>query len=108
MGNNYFSSSRRQILKLACGAGASSFLWGCQDKQSASLESKKNGLTVFHNGTVLPVDSGFSEQQAFAIHENKIVAVGSNETVLALARKNAKQINLQGRTVLPGFIDRFE
>jgi len=105
MGNNYFSSSRRQILKLACSTAASSLLLGCQDKQSALLVSNKNGFTVFHNGTVLPVDAGFSEQQAFAIHERKIVAVGSNETILALAGKEAKQIDLQGRTVLPGFIE---
>ena len=105
MAKNHFSASRRQILKLACGAAASSLLWGCHDKQFASPETKKNGLTVFHNGTVLPVDTSFSEQQAFAIRENKIVAVGSNETILALAGKNAKQVNLQGRTVLPGFIE---
>ena len=105
MSNNYFSSSRRRVLQFACGAAASSLLWGCQDKQSVSLESTKNGLTVFHNGTVLPVDADFSEQQAFAIHENRIIAVGSNEAILALADKNAKQIDLQGRTVLPGFIE---
>jgi predicted amidohydrolase YtcJ len=97
--------SRRQLLKLACGSLAGSVLWGCQDKQTGSLDSKAAGLTVFHNGTVLPVDPRFSEQQAFAIHENKIVAVGSNEEMLALAGKNAKQIDLHGRIVLPGFIE---
>jgi predicted amidohydrolase YtcJ len=51
------------------------------------------------------VDTRFSEQQAFVIHENKIVAVGSNEEMLALAGKNAKQIDLHGRIVLPGFIE---
>ena len=65
--------SRRQLLKLTCGSLAGSVLWGCQDKQTGSLDSKNNGLTIFHNGTVLPVDDAFSEQQAFAIHENKIV-----------------------------------
>lgn len=105
MGRKIFTYTRRKFLQLACGTAAGSLVWGCQDKQSASLDTKDNGLTVFHNGTVLPVDAGFSEQQAFAIHENKIVAVGSNEEILALAGKHAKQIDLQGRTVLPGFIE---
>ena len=62
-------------------------------------------MKVFHNGTVLPVDAGFSEQQAFAIQGNRIVAVGSNTNILALAGANPERVDLQGRTVLPGFIE---
>jgi len=105
MSNNRIIFTRRKFLKLASSTVAGSLIWGCQDRESAYLDSKESGLVVFHNGTVLPVDASFSEQQAFAIHENKIVAVGSNETILALAGKNAEQIDLQGRTVLPGFIE---
>ena len=105
MSKNKFVFTRRKFLQLACGTAAGSLLWGCQDKQSVSQDNKGSGLTIFHNGTVLPVDANFSEYQAFAFHENKIVAVGSNESIMALAGKNAKQIDLQGRTVLPGFIE---
>ena len=105
MGKTIFIFTRRKFLQLACGTAAGSLLWGCQDKQSASLDTKGNGILVFHNGTVLPVDEGFSEHQALAIHDNKIIAVGSNEYILALAGKGARQIDLQGRTVLPGFIE---
>jgi len=105
MSKNRILFTRRKFLQLACGSVAGSLILGCQDKKSASLGSKSSGLTVFHNGTVLPVDAGFSEHQAFAIQDNKIVAVGSNETILAMAGKNAEQIDLQGRTVLPGFIE---
>ena len=105
MGKYTFTFTRRNFLQLACGTAAGSLVWGCEDKQSTSLDTKDNVLTVFHNGTVLPVDENFSEYQAFAIHDNKIIAVGSNESMLALAGKDAKQIDLQGRTVLPGFIE---
>jgi predicted amidohydrolase YtcJ len=105
MSKNTFTFTRRKFLQLACGTAAGSLVWGCQDKKSDSLKSKAGELTVFHNGTVLPVDVNFSEHQAFAIHDNKIIAVGSNESMLALASKDAKQIDLQGRTVLPGFIE---
>jgi predicted amidohydrolase YtcJ len=105
MHRNYPSSSRRQFLKLACGTAAGSLLWGCQGKQSALPLGGNDELTVFHSGSVLPVDAGFSEQQAFAMRANRIVAVGSNEYIFALAGKNARRIDLRGRTVLPGFIE---
>lgn len=100
-----YNCSRRQILKLACGVGASTFLWACQDKQSASQNPKDLGIKVFYGGTVLPVDAGFTEHQAMVIHDNKVIAVGNNESMLALAGEHAQQINLNGRTVLPGFIE---
>ena len=105
MRKKYFSSSRRQVLKLACGTAAGSLLWACQDKKPSSSVGVGGKITVFHNGTVLPVDDRFSEHQAFAIQDNKILAVGSNETVLSAAGSKAELIDLQGRTVLPGFIE---
>lgn len=100
-----FTFTRRKFLQLVCSTAAGSLIWGCQDKQTASVDTQDNGITVFLNGTVLPVDETFSEHQALAIHNNTIFAVGSNESILALVGNNAKQIDLQGRTVLPGFIE---
>ncbi len=105
MNRNRFSSSRRNILKLACGAAASSLLWGCDDKASISNGDPAGKIIVFHNGIVLPVDAGFSEQQAFAIQDNRILAVGSNERIMSAAGSKAELVDLQGRTVLPGFIE---
>lgn len=105
MDKNDFSSTRRQVLKLACGTVVSSLLWGCQDKKSSLPDSIARKITVFYNGIILPVDNNFSEQQAFAIQNNQILAVGNNETILSAAGSNAELIDLQGRTVLPGFIE---
>ncbi|MDH3923982.1 MAG: amidohydrolase [Xanthomonadales bacterium] len=68
-------------------------------------ESPASGTTVFHNGTVLPVDSDFSEHSAIAIRDGRILAVGSDEEIKALAANGEKTINLDGRVVLPGFIE---
>jgi predicted amidohydrolase YtcJ len=68
-------------------------------------ESSASGTTVFHNGTVLPVDSDFSEHSAIAIRDGRILAVGSDEEIKALAANGEKTINLDGRVVLPGFIE---
>jgi predicted amidohydrolase YtcJ len=54
---------------------------------------------------VLPVDAGFSAHEALAISGNRILAVGSREDVLAAAGRGAKAIDLDGRVVLPGFIE---
>jgi len=61
--------------------------------------------TVFTGGTVLTVDSKFSQAEAIAIRGNKILAVGTDTQVRAAAGENAKIIDLEGKTVLPGFID---
>jgi predicted amidohydrolase YtcJ len=42
--------------------------------------------------------------QAMAIRDDKILAVGSDRQIRALAGPDTRQINLDGRTVLPGFI----
>lgn len=62
-------------------------------------------VTVFHGGTVLTVDEAFSEAEAIAIRGNKILAVGSTTDVRAAAGTAAHVINLQGKVLLPGFID---
>lgn len=43
--------------------------------------------------------------QAIAIKYREIVKVGKNEEVLKLKAPNTKVIDLQGKTMLPGFID---
>jgi predicted amidohydrolase YtcJ len=68
-------------------------------------QKNKEVATVFTGGTVLTVDSAFSQAEAIAIRGNKILAVGTDAQVRAAAGENAKLIDLKGKTVLPGFID---
>jgi predicted amidohydrolase YtcJ len=60
---------------------------------------------LFINGEVVTVDSEFSVREAVAIEENKIIAVGTNEEILAQGSEGSTIINLEGRSILPGFID---
>jgi len=60
---------------------------------------------VYYNGKVLTVDERFSVVQALAVREGKIMAVGSDREILALAGPNTRRLDLKGKTVLPGFID---
>ncbi|MGF3104779.1 amidohydrolase [Rossellomorea sp. DUT-2] len=60
---------------------------------------------LFINGEVVTVNSEFSVKEAVAIQDNKIIAVGTNEEILPYAGEGTKIVNLEGRSLLPGFID---
>lgn len=61
--------------------------------------------SVFYNGNILTVDSEFKIVEAFAIWDDKFIAVGTNDEVLKLAGSDTKRMDLKGKTVLPGFAD---
>ncbi len=61
--------------------------------------------TILVNGKVVTVDDRFSIAQAVAIKGNRIVAVGRNADIRAMADANTKVIDARGRTVIPGLID---
>ena len=60
---------------------------------------------VLLNGKIVTVDEEFSVVEAVAIKDGKFVAVGSNADIRALIGANTEEIDLEGRTVLPGFND---
>jgi len=60
---------------------------------------------VFVNGQVITVDSNNRIVEAVAVKRNQIEAVGSNEEIERWIGESTKMIDLQGRTLLPGFID---
>src|SRR5438094_3506711 len=61
--------------------------------------------SVLLNGKVLTVDPQFSIQEAIAIRDDRISAVGKTADVRKLAGPRTRVIDLQGRTVIPGLID---
>ena len=60
---------------------------------------------IFHTGRIVTVDPQFRTVQAMAIRDGRIVAVGTNADVVRLAGPGTEQVDLAGRTVLPGLID---
>jgi len=63
------------------------------------------GAVIFVNGNVITLDPSKPRAGAIAIRDGKIIGVGTDEEMLSVAGKNAKVIDLEGRTVLPGFAD---
>ena len=81
------SLNRREFL-YGGGAVLGSTLIGCG--RPGGDETVDSGVTVFENGTILPVDAAFSEHEALAISGKQILAVGSRESVLAAAGRGAR------------------
>ncbi len=72
---------------------------------AASPAWSQNADTILVNGKILAVDRQFSTREALAIRDGNITAVGSNSDVRKQAGPKTRVIDLQGRTVIPGFID---
>ena len=60
---------------------------------------------VLYNGKIITVDGAFSIAQAVAIRADRFVAVGTNDAVRQSAGPATRQIDLGGRTVIPGLMD---
>ena len=60
---------------------------------------------AFLNGKVITMDADNCIQEAVAVKAGKIAAVGSNAQIMALCGPDTKVIDLQGKTMTPGFVD---
>lgn len=63
---------------------------------------------VFTNGNIITMDTDGSRAQALAFKNTKIVKVGSNSDVQRFIDQDWPMMDLEGKTVLPGFIDTHE
>ncbi len=90
--------SRRQFV-YGAGALIGTSMLGCngrnhQTESIAAESSVDSVVTVFENGVILPVDEAFSEHEAIAIADRRVLAVGSREAVLAAAGPVRKVVDL--------------
>ncbi|MCH8125895.1 amidohydrolase [candidate division KSB1 bacterium] len=76
---------------------AVSLFWGCSLSTQADL--------VLKNGKIVTLDDTISEAQAIAISGYSITAVGSDEEIQKYIGDNTEVIDLNGRLVVPGFIE---
>ena len=60
---------------------------------------------ILLNGNILTVDAADSIAEAVAIRDGRIIAVGDNEEIEALAGPDTDRIDLHGLTATPGLLD---
>jgi len=63
---------------------------------------------ILVNGKVVAMDPKGTVAEAVAVKAGKIVKVGSSQEIKRLAKSDAKVIDLEGKTLLPGFVDSHE
>ncbi len=61
--------------------------------------------TIYFNGNIITLDSNELLAEAVAVNDGKILAVGANEIVMSLSNEATRQVDLEGKTMLPGFVD---
>lgn len=65
----------------------------------------ENEVKIYHGGTILTVDSDFSQAEAIAFQDDKILATGDLKSLKKEYGKKSEIVDLEGKTMLPGFID---
>src|SRR5688572_30888700 len=76
----------------------------CVGALSAALWAQAPDI-ILHNGKIITLANGQPEAEAVAILSGRFLAAGTNVQVRRLAGPATRQIDLRGRTVIPGLID---
>lgn len=61
--------------------------------------------TLYWNGNIITVDRDNTIAEAILVIDGRIAKVGSNTELHAMADDDTVKVDLQGKTMLPGFID---
>jgi len=75
-------------------------LVGCADKLDPIVAE-----SIYFNGPIITVDADESIAEAIAIGNGRILAIGDSEDILQMSDKSTRVVDLQGKTMLPGFVD---
>ncbi len=94
--------SRRNFMAMAGAAAGASGL----SIRPSRAQAADGADFLFKGGTIIPMaSSGAKTSEAIAVKGGKIVAVGAASDLAGLQSANTKVIDLDGRTLFPGFID---
>jgi len=90
--------SRRQFLATAAGAAALA-------PASALALASEGADLIFHGGPIIPLVGDSRTVEALAVKNGRIAAVGAGDAVMGLKSPSTQIVDLDGRALLPGFID---
>ena len=75
-------------------------LTGCSDTKPVVFAD-----SIYLNGFVITMDADERVTEAIAVKNGRILAVGSDAALTKLAGNGTKTFDLQGKTMVPGFVD---
>ena len=99
--------SRRDFLKYMGTASASSAIvaWAGNAIPARAQSAAGPADTILRGGPILTMNDRMPRAHAVAVKDGKIFAVGSLSEVEKLAGPQTRTVDLQGRTLIPGFVD---
>jgi predicted amidohydrolase YtcJ len=105
--------TRRLLLKAAGAAGAAGVLSAARSDTGAAqapLQIPARAGTnpadlILTNGKIIAVDPAFTIAQAIAIAGDRILAVGPDAAMAAMAGPATRVVDLKGKAVIPGITD---
>lgn len=72
---------------------------------AASASAADVADTIYSGGPIITLDDKNPRVEAVAVKGGVILAAGSNAEVMPLKGANTRMVDLEGRTMLPGFVD---
>lgn len=66
---------------------------------------QKTESSIFYNGTILTMEAPSNTPEAIFVERGIIKSIGSQEDILNLKTKHTQLVDLDGKTIMPGFID---
>ncbi|MCU0252692.1 MAG: amidohydrolase family protein, partial [Vicinamibacterales bacterium] len=100
------ATGARSICRLADGRVVDAWEFYRQNHPvSPSPASAPRAERIWTGGTILTMDDGAMRAEAVAEAGGRILAVGTRDEVMKTRGPNTQLIDLQGRTLVPGFVD---
>ena len=86
------------------------FSAGCSREDSTEDSSQPTAAavtadTIYSGGQIITVNDQQPSAEAVAVKDGKIIAVGNKDEVMKTAGEGTRQVDLAGKTMLPGFVD---
>jgi predicted amidohydrolase YtcJ len=72
---------------------------------AVSCAPRETADTVLTNGKIVTLGATQGIAEALAVKDGRILAIGTNDEVLGLVAPSTETIDLEGKTVVPGFSD---
>ena len=92
----------RKLLFLMFGA----LVFSCQNTEKKLAESSSGTAAMYYNGDIITMVGDSAEYaEAVVVKDGKILFVGAKEEAMKQAGEGHQMVDLQGKTMVPGFID---
>jgi len=78
---------------------------GCLLLVSAGAQAQPIADTIYTGGTILTMDDALPRPESVAVKDGRILKAGPLESLAAYRGKATRVFDLQGRALLPGFVD---